>query len=117
MTTTVTATTIYDCTIEQAFQTPILGDIRRVHTGFAGLIPYVTHCTKGENWGLPGCTKYVFVAPSFIQNGGWMFDDTVLERVENRYWRLEVGNFQVWTMGFTTFVGEWAVFTKLYHKR
>lgn len=33
--------------------------------------------------------------------------DKVLERIENRYWRIEVSEFQSWMLGFSRFVGEW----------
>ncbi len=84
----------------------MLCDVSKVHTGF-GIMPRVTHCTEDENWGKPGYSKKVFVAPSPTQKGGWASVDKVIERIENKYWKIEVSNFQAWMLGFSKFVGEW----------
>ena len=42
-----------------------------------------------------------------MQNGGEQSEDKVLERVENVYWKIEVGEFKTWLLGFTKFAGEW----------
>ncbi len=34
--------------------------------------------------------------------------DKVIERVENKYWKIEVSDFQTWMLGFYKFVGEWS---------
>jgi hypothetical protein len=99
-------TTIFTCSLERAFKTPILCDVSKVHTGY-GLMPKVTHCTEDENWGKPGFSKKVFVAPSVTQKGGWASSDKVIERIENEYWKIEVSEFQSWMLGFSRFVGEW----------
>lgn len=102
----VTLTTTYRCTLERAFKTPILCDVAEVHTGL-GPMPRVTHCEDDADWGRVGKKKRVFVAPSWTQPGGEASSDTVLERVENERWTIEVGDFQAWMLGFTHFVGEW----------
>ncbi|MEO8066133.1 MAG: hypothetical protein ABI599_00430 [Flavobacteriales bacterium] len=106
MTTSVSIGTIYNCSLQRAFKTPILCDVAKVHTGY-GIMPRVTHCTEDENWGKPGFSKKVFVAPSATQKGGWVSSDKVLERLEDRYWKIEVSNFQSSMLGFSRFVGEW----------
>lgn len=106
MTTKVKVSTIYDCSLERAFKTPMLCDVAKVHTGF-GLMPKVTHCTDDENWGKPFSTKKVFVAQSWTQKGGFASVDKVLERIDNQYWKIEVSDFQSWMLGFYKFVGEW----------
>jgi hypothetical protein len=106
MTTSVTATSTYNCSLERAFKTPILCDVSKVHAGF-GIMPKVTHCTGDEHWGQPGHSKKVFVAPSLSQKGGWASVDKVIERVENKYWKIEVSEFQSWMLGFSKLVGEW----------
>ena len=98
--------TIYNCSLERAFKTPMLCDVSKVHTGF-GIMPKVTHCTEDENWGKPGFSKKVFAAKSLTQKGGWASVDKVIERKENQYWKIEVSQFQAWMLGFTKFVGEW----------
>jgi len=70
-------------------------------------MPKVTHCTDDENWGKSGFSKKVHVAKSLTQKGGFASDDTVIERIENQYWKIEVNQFQAWMLGFYKFVGEW----------
>ena len=106
MQTTVHVTALYNCSLESAFKTPILSDVSKVHTGY-GLMPKVTHCTDDENWGKPGFSKKIYVAKSLTQKGGFASIDTVLERDENRYWKIQVDEFQSWMLGFSKFVGEW----------
>ncbi|MBL7795313.1 MAG: hypothetical protein JNJ90_02325 [Saprospiraceae bacterium] len=106
MTTTVTIKNTFNCSLERAFKTPMLCDVSKIHTGF-GLMPRVTHCTDDASWGKPGGSKRVFTAPSPTFKGGEASMDRVLERVENRYWKIEVCEFKSWMLGFSKFVGEW----------
>lgn len=106
MTTSVTVKTVYNCSLERAFKTPMLCDVSKVHTGF-GMMPKVTHCTEDESWGKPGGSKKVFVAASPTFGGGEASTDKVLERIENKYWKIEVSDFKSWMLGFSKFVGEW----------
>lgn len=84
----------------------MLCDVSKVHTGY-GIMPKVTHCTEDEHWGKPGSSKKVYVAKSLTQQGGFTSVDKVLERIENEYWKIEVGKFQAWMLGFSRFTGEW----------
>ncbi len=106
MTTKVHLTTIFHCALQRAFKTPLLCDLSKIHTGY-GLMPKVTHCTDDQNWGQIGSSKKVFVDKSATQQGGFASVDTVLERIENEYWKFEVSDFQSWMLGFTKFTGEW----------
>lgn len=99
-------TTIYNCSLERAFKAPMLCDVSKVHTGY-GIMPKVTHCTDDEHWGQPGFSKKVFVAKSLSQKGGWTSVDKVIERIENKYWKIEVSDFKSWMLGFSRFEGEW----------
>lgn len=103
---TTKVSSIFECSLERAFKTPMLCDITKVHTGY-GLSPRVTHTTEDEDWGQVGSSKKVYVAKSITQNGGFASMDRVLERTENRYWKIQVDNFQSWMLGFDRFVGEW----------
>ena len=98
--------TIYECSLERAFKTPILCDVSKVHTGY-GIMPKVSHCTDDEHWGQPGASKKVYAAKSLTQKGGFASVDKVIERSENKYWKFEVSEFQSWMLGFYKFVGEW----------
>jgi hypothetical protein len=106
MQTKVRVTTIFHCSLERAFKTPMLCDVSKVHTGF-GLMPRVTHCTDDASWGEVGGSKRVFAARSPTFAGGEASIDRVLERVENERWRIEVSQFRTWMLGFSRFVGEW----------
>ena len=98
--------TIYECTLERAFKTPMLCDVSKIHTGL-GVMPKVTHTTDDDNWGQVGSSKKIFAAKSLTQKGGYASMDSVLERVENQYWKIQVDDFQFWVLGFYRFVGEW----------
>ena len=98
--------TIYKCSLERAFKTPLLCDVSKVHTGF-GLMPKVTHCTEDENWGQIGSSKKVYAAKSLTQKGGFASVDKIFNRIENDYWKFQVDDFQSWMLGFYKFVGEW----------
>jgi hypothetical protein len=102
----VEVSTIYHCSLERAFKTPLLCDVSKIHTGF-GIMPKVTHCTDDEDWGKVGSTKKVYAAKSLTQKGGFASVDKLHERIENKYWKFEVSDFQSWMMGFSKFTGEW----------
>lgn len=102
----VTVSTVYECSLERAFKTPMLCDLAKVHTGFA-IMPRVTRTTHSKGWGLPGSSKEVHTAKSLFTKRGFAFVDKVLERIENRYWKIQVDDFQFWMGGFRKFVGEW----------
>lgn len=106
MKTKIKVTTIFKCSLERAFKSPILCDVAKIHTGF-GIMPKVTHCTDDENWGQVGSSKKVYAAKSLTQKGGFASVDKVIERIENKYWKFEVSDFQSWLLGFSKFTGEW----------
>lgn len=103
--TSITAT--FHCSLECAFQTPMLGDITRVHTGYL-FMPKVTHTTDHDTWGQVGGSRRVFMAPNLFFKGGEAALDTVLERIENQYWKIEISQFKYQAMGFSRFQGEWS---------
>lgn len=102
----ISLSTTYNCSIERAFKAAILCDLSKIHTGL-WMMPKVTHATEDEDWGTEGAIKKVHVAKSWTQKGGFASTDKILERVENQYWVIEVGNFQSWILGFEKFVGKW----------
>ena len=106
MVTKVKVSTLYECSLQRAFKTPILCDVSKVHTGF-GIMPRVTHTTDDLDWGKLGSSKKVYVAKSMTQKGGFSSIDRIIERIENQYWVIQVDTFQVWMLGFYKFVGEW----------
>jgi len=102
----ISISSIFDCSLERAFKTPMLCDVAKIHTGY-GVMPRITHVTGDEHWGEPGSTKKVYAARSLTQKGGYVSRDSVLERIENKYWKIEVDDFQSWMLGFYKFTGEW----------
>lgn len=102
----VSISTTYDCSLERAFKTPMLCDVTKIHTGY-GLMPKLTHCTEDANWGKPGSTKRVFAAASPTFKGGETSMDKVLEREENKHWKIQVSEFKSWMLGFYKFEGVW----------
>jgi hypothetical protein len=106
METKVKIRTTFNCTLERAFKSPMLCDVTKVHTGY-GLMPKVTHTTDDELWGQIGSSKKVYVAKSLMHKGGFGSVDHVVERIENKYWKIEINHFQAWMLGFHKFVGEW----------
>jgi hypothetical protein len=106
MKSTVEITTLFDCTVERAFKTPMLCDLTKIHTGH-GVTPRVTHCTEDEHWGMEGSTRKVHMARTLFFKGGEASMDRVLERRENACWKIEVYDFRTWSMGFNKFQGEW----------
>lgn len=102
----VSVSSIYTCSLERAFKTPMLCDVRKVHTGF-GFMPKVSHTSEDENWGQVGSSKKIHVKSSLTQKGGFASMDKILERKENQYWKIQVDEFQSWMAGFHKFVGEW----------
>lgn len=98
--------TVFNCTLERAFKSPMLCDITKVHTGF-GLMPRVTHCTEDSDWGKIGGSRKIFMKKNLMFKGGEAALDTVLERIENKYWKIEISDFKFFAMGFTKFQGEW----------
>jgi hypothetical protein len=99
-------TATFNCTLERAFKSAILCDLSKIHTGY-GFMPRVTLCLEDENWGKIGSSKKIFFAKSLTQKGGFGSVDNVIERIENKYWKIEVNQFQSWMLGFYKFVGEW----------
>jgi hypothetical protein len=99
-------TTIYHCSLERAFKAPMLCDVTKVHTGM-GPMPPIIGTSDEKNWGQPGGTKKAYAAKSATQKGGFVSMDKVIERIENKYWKIEVYDFQSWFLGFYKFVGEW----------
>lgn len=106
MQTTTEISSIFHTTLERAFKSPMLCDITKVHTGYS-VTPRATHCTEDETWGKVGGSRKIFMAKSLFFKGGESSLDKVLERKENEYWKIEICDFKMWSMGFEKFQGEW----------
>ncbi|MEY3321528.1 MAG: hypothetical protein RLZZ417_1111 [Bacteroidota bacterium] len=96
--------TVFPTTLERAFKTPMLCDVTKIHTGYS-ITPKVTHCTEDKSWGKKGGSRKIFMAKTFNFKGGEASMDKVLERVENEYWKIEISDFKMPSMGFEKFQG------------
>ena len=63
MKTRVKVKTIYNCSLERAFKSPMLCDVRKVHTGFI-VMPKVIGTEEDENWGQVGSSKKIIAGPT-----------------------------------------------------
>ena len=81
MYTKVSVSTMYHCSLERAFKTPMLIDVSRVHTGM-GIMPSITHSSDDEGWGVPGSTKKVYAAKSIASKVGYASLDKVLNELK-----------------------------------
>lgn len=103
---TVSIATVFESSLERTFKTPFLCDVTKVHTGY-GLMPKIVGTEEDTDWGKPGSSKRVIAAKSLTFKGGEASTDHVLDRIENKFWRIQVDSFKSWMLGFHKFVGEW----------
>jgi hypothetical protein len=106
MQTKISVKTLYHCSLERAFKSPMLCDVTKVHTGM-GIMPKIIATSDDQDWGKIGSEKKVYAAKSMTQKGGYVSMDRIIDRIENKYWKIEVYEFQSWMLGFYKFVGEW----------
>lgn len=104
----------FNCSIERAFKTPILGDATRFLVGY-GPVPAVTKFSEDTSWGKPGGRRVAHSGKSILSKGEEIGVDEVYERVENEYWKWGIAEFRQWSMGYTEFLGE-LFFTRLDEK-
>ena len=96
---------LFNCSLERAFKTPILGDATQFLVGY-GIIPAVKKFTADETWGKPGGSRIPHAVKNVVSPGGEIGMDRVYVRDEFRYWKWGVTEFRQWSMGFTEFQGE-----------
>lgn len=107
--TTVTAT--FNCSLDRAFKTPILGDATQFLNGFL-FQPAVIRFEEDETWakGQVNGYRYPVIKGNLIPKSSRIFTDTIVERVENSYWKWEVTDFTTIFLFFAyKGVGEWTV--------
>ena len=105
MKTIVEVKAVFNCSLERAFKTPILGDATQFLVGY-GPVPAVEKFTKDGTWGRPGGTRIPHSAKNFMSKGGEVGLDKIYAREENSYWNWGIAEFYQWSMGFTEFRGE-----------
>jgi len=105
MVTTAQVQSTFQCSVERAFKTPILGDATQFLVGY-GPVPAVVKFTDDATWGKRGGTRIPHAAKTLLSPGGPIGIDEVYEREENVYWQWGVAKFLQASMGFTEFRGE-----------
>lgn len=105
MKTTATVEATFNCSLERAFKTPILGDATKYLVGY-GMIPAVVKFTEDETWGKVGGRRIPHSSKSPLSKGGPIGLDQIYKRKENEYWQWGVAEFYQPSMGFREFQGQ-----------
>ena len=95
----------FNCSLERAFKTPILGDATAFLVGY-GVIPAVVKFTDDDTWGQVGGQRIPHSGKSLLSKGEAVGLDEIYVREENKYWQWGVAEFYQSSMGFTEFKGE-----------
>lgn len=101
----ISAKSTFNCSLERAFKTPILGDATKFLVGY-GIIPAVVKFTKDRTWGKEGGQRIPHASKTLLFKGGEIGLDEIYTRDENKYWKWGVSKFYQWSMGFSEFQGE-----------
>lgn len=85
-----TVTSRFNCSLERAFKTPILGDATRFFPSYFGLKGF----TEDETWGREGGSRIPMVKSPFGKKQKGIFFDQVIKRDENKYWNWRISEFK-----------------------
>ena len=100
---------VFDCSLERAFKAPILGDATKFMKGYL-FQPPVTGFEDDKTWGQIDGIRYPINNGNLLVKKGRMFKDVILERVENKYWKWTIYDFEFKTLFFISkAIGEWYV--------
>lgn len=91
----------FNCSLERAFKTPILGDAKKILIGYCGF-KLVKGFIKDKTWSNEGGSR-VPILTIF----GEMGIDEIFIRQENQYWKWGVSQFNMWIFFATKSIGEW----------
>lgn len=94
-----TVISIFNCSLERAFKTPILGDATKFLIGY-GVIPPIIGFADDATWGKPGGHRIPLSNGNIWIPKGEMCNDKVLSRDENKYWKWEISDFKTWSFFF-----------------
>ena len=109
MTLSTTLTAAFQCTLERAFKTPILGDATQYLVGY-GPVPPVLGFKNDATWGKEGGHRIPVMKGNLFARGGPSGFDEIVTRKENEYWQWQVTKFDRLGMFFATKAeGEWWV--------
>lgn len=99
---------LFTCSLERAFKAPMLCDVLKVHTGYL-FMPKALRVYNDDAWGTIGGTKEIVFARSIANPSEMVLHDRVLERIENKYWKIQVWQPNARLLFFSHFIGEWEV--------
>ena len=71
---------VFDCSLERAFKSPILGDATKFMKGYL-FQPPVTRFEYDKTWGQINGKRYPINNGNLLVKKGRMFKDVILERV------------------------------------
>ena len=95
--------------VERAFKAPILGDATKFMKGYL-FQPPVTGFEDDKTWGKINGIRYPINNGNFLVKKGRMFKDVILERIENKYWKWTIYDFEFNSLFFIQkAIGEWNV--------
>ena len=102
-------TEVFECSLERAFKAPILGDATKFMRGYL-FQPPVTGFEDDKTWGGINGIRYPINNGNFLVKKGRMFKDVILERIENKYWKWTIYDFEFNSLFFIQkAIGEWNV--------
>ncbi len=100
---------VFNCSLERAFKAPILGDATKFMKGYL-FQPPVTGFEDDKTWGQINGKRYPINNGNLLVKKGRMFKDVILERIENKYWKWTIYDFEFKTLFFISkAVGEWSI--------
>ncbi|MEM8900030.1 MAG: hypothetical protein AAGC85_18085 [Bacteroidota bacterium] len=109
MSTTISFTDTFSCTLERAFKAPIYGDATRFFTGYR-FQPAVTGFEEDETWGEVGGYRYPSTDGNLFLKPGITFYDVILQKIPNEYWEWAIYDFKSPFLFFLKkCVGSWEV--------
>jgi hypothetical protein len=104
VTNTITAT--FNCPVDRAFKTPILGDATKILIGYWGM-QLVAGFADDQTWGKPGGTRVPLTAGPLSFMAPRFGIDEIFVRHENHYWQWGVSRFGPAIFFSTHNCGEW----------
>lgn len=109
MTIKIELTDQFACSIERAFNAPILGDATKFLNGYL-FQPPVIGFEEDQTWATVGGLRYPITNGNFWMPKGRIFTDKILEKEINKIWKWTIYDFQVPLMFFAIrAIGEWEV--------
>ncbi len=99
MSTKISLNDVFNCSLDRAFKSPILGDATQYLNGYF-LQPPVVGFEEDETWGKVEGYRFPITNGNLVLKQGRIFKDKILERVENKSWKWVIYNFEVNSLFF-----------------